>query len=220
MEFVAIIVGVIIWLIVFWVGSIALERTGMDRRKARFQTLSAVTGTGFTTYEAESVVNHPHRRKIIGRLIFLGNTAFFTFLIGVIVFIVRGPRIPNPTEIGILIGISVTIFLIIILGGHDKVADRVLKKRRMRKIIHPVSDSVSERLIYKAGRYGVVRILLKKGATVPDSQLEDGRFTERKITVLALERKDEVISLPKADETVFDGDSLLCYGEISELLKI
>jgi len=39
--------------------------TGMEKKKARFQALSAFAGTGFTTKEAESVVNYPARRKII-----------------------------------------------------------------------------------------------------------------------------------------------------------
>jgi Trk-type K+ transport system membrane component len=45
--------------------SIALMMTGMNQKRARFQALSAFTGTGFTTKEAESVMNHPLRRKII-----------------------------------------------------------------------------------------------------------------------------------------------------------
>jgi hypothetical protein len=36
-----------VWLLVFWVGSVALEMTGMERTKARFQALSAMSGTGF-----------------------------------------------------------------------------------------------------------------------------------------------------------------------------
>lgn len=40
-------------------GAVALMITGMEEKKARFQALSAFSGTGFTTREAESVVNHP-----------------------------------------------------------------------------------------------------------------------------------------------------------------
>ena len=47
---------------------IALMMTGLDRRKAFFQALSAFTGTGFTTREAERVVNHPTRRTIVSWL--------------------------------------------------------------------------------------------------------------------------------------------------------
>ena len=39
--------------------SIALMMTGLEKKKARFQALSAFSGTGFTTKEAEAIVNHP-----------------------------------------------------------------------------------------------------------------------------------------------------------------
>lgn len=39
--------------------------TGLDINIARFQALSAFTGTSFTTKEAEDVVDHPQRRRII-----------------------------------------------------------------------------------------------------------------------------------------------------------
>ena len=44
--------------------AVALMMTGMEKKKARFQALSAFSGTGFTTKEAEFVVNHPQRRKV------------------------------------------------------------------------------------------------------------------------------------------------------------
>ena len=47
--------------------------TGMDRKRAVFQALSAFSGTGFTTKEAEFVVNHPVRRRVIIWLMILGK---------------------------------------------------------------------------------------------------------------------------------------------------
>ena len=47
-----------IWLLMLWLGGISLQATGMERSKAHFQALSALSGTGFTTRDAESVVNH------------------------------------------------------------------------------------------------------------------------------------------------------------------
>src|SRR4051812_49663437 len=45
----------------------------MSREMARFQARSAFTGTGFTTAEAESVVRHPVRRRIVLGLMLAGN---------------------------------------------------------------------------------------------------------------------------------------------------
>ena len=66
------IVGVIAFLTVLGLSlfitrlaTIALTYTGLSREAARFQARSAFTGTGFTTSEAERVVDHPVRRRII-----------------------------------------------------------------------------------------------------------------------------------------------------------
>ena len=46
-----------IWVMMLWLGSVSLEATGMERSRAHFQALSALSGTGFTTKDSETVVN-------------------------------------------------------------------------------------------------------------------------------------------------------------------
>jgi len=50
---------------VIQVASVTLQLTGLADATARFQALSAFTGTGFTTSEAEAIVNYPVRRRVI-----------------------------------------------------------------------------------------------------------------------------------------------------------
>ena len=61
--------------------SVMLMRTGLEEKRARFQALSAFTGTGFTTKEAELVVNHAQRRKIVTWLMILGNAGLATVIV-------------------------------------------------------------------------------------------------------------------------------------------
>jgi hypothetical protein len=62
-------------------GAVALMITRMEEKKARFQALSAFSGTVFTTRKAESVVNHPQRRRIVSTLIILGNAGIVTVIV-------------------------------------------------------------------------------------------------------------------------------------------
>jgi hypothetical protein len=55
------------------VGAVALELTGMDKEKACFQALSAVTNRGFTTSQAEKGLHDPTLRLIIPTAIFRRN---------------------------------------------------------------------------------------------------------------------------------------------------
>ena len=59
-------------MLVIRIGTVALSMTGLSEEVARLQSLSAFSGTGFTTDEAESVVKDPARRRIATLLIRLG----------------------------------------------------------------------------------------------------------------------------------------------------
>ena len=56
----------------------AFVLTGPSRETARFQARSIITGTGFTTDEAEHVFNHPIRRRITLTLMLVGNAGLVT----------------------------------------------------------------------------------------------------------------------------------------------
>ncbi len=55
------------------IAGVALRLTGLPQHVARFQSISALTGTGFTTSEAEGTMHHPTRRRILTLLMFAGN---------------------------------------------------------------------------------------------------------------------------------------------------
>ena len=78
MAAVSVLVVLLVSLLIARVGTVALTLTGMSREAARFQARSAFFGVGFTTGEAEAVVGHPVRRRIIMWLILLGNAGVVT----------------------------------------------------------------------------------------------------------------------------------------------
>lgn len=71
------------------IGSSALRLTGMSQTIARFQALSAFSGTGFTTSEAEEMMHHPTRRKILVLLMVIGSLGVVTVLSTVILGLVN-----------------------------------------------------------------------------------------------------------------------------------
>jgi hypothetical protein len=60
---IALLTVLVLSLLITRVATVALTMTGLSQEAARFQARSAFTGTGFTTKEAEDVVNHPVRRR-------------------------------------------------------------------------------------------------------------------------------------------------------------
>ncbi|MEP3296290.1 MAG: hypothetical protein ABJO27_07405 [Pseudoruegeria sp.] len=60
-------------LFVVRIGGTALRLTGLPQDTARFQAISALTGTGFTTREAETLMHHSVRRRVLVGLMFAGH---------------------------------------------------------------------------------------------------------------------------------------------------
>ena len=85
------IVGIIAFLTVLGLSlfitrlaTIALTYTGLSWEAARFQARFAFTGTGFTTSEAERVVDHPVRRRIIMLLMIARSAGVVSIIISLI----------------------------------------------------------------------------------------------------------------------------------------
>jgi hypothetical protein len=106
------------------VASVALRLTGLTDASARFQALSAFTGTGFTTNESETIVNYPVRRRVIALLMIIGNMGLITVFATVVISMVNtdGETAEVIQQvIWLLGGLSLLWFLML-----NKTADRIL----------------------------------------------------------------------------------------------
>ena len=77
------------------------DRVG--RRTALFQALSAFSGTGFTTPEAESIVNHPARRRITMLLMIVGTAGIATVIVSSMSHVVTRVDYRLPIDVLILV---------------------------------------------------------------------------------------------------------------------
>jgi hypothetical protein len=203
------------WLFVFWLGSLALEASGMQRRKARFQALSAMTGTGYTSREAESVVGHPRRRTIVAWLMVIGNTGIIAFLVLLMQSIRGGLIAPSPSHVGIIAGFALAVILSIRLGIVDKLSNAIIGitgKRRKETYMG------AEEIVHQVGRYAIVRLTVGEEGT-GGIKLRDTGLLKPGTMILAIERESMVLPFPDADQLVLTGDQLLCYGEVGQILS-
>jgi hypothetical protein len=200
-----------LWLLLWWVGSIALEATGLERAKARFQALSALSGTGFTTQEAESIVNHPQRRRIAIWLIFLGNAGIVAFLI-ILVLSIRAALVwPSLIFFGIIVGGILLIIFALWSGLVDKLTNAVLA------LIRKGGTAPALLILHREGDYAVARLRVKEGSPFAGRSMQDAGFVKRTIVILALKRGKKSLPLPTVRERLRPGDELLCYGRQADL---
>jgi hypothetical protein len=201
-------------LLIVRAASVALVLTGLDQRRAWFQALSAFTGTGFTTREAESVVNHVTRRRIISALMLVGNVGIVTVIIAATSVIVHseGPLIS--LNIILLILGAYIIYRIGNYKGFNQKWDQFARIHLIPRL-YPYGNVVEEQFEVSAD-YGVVKAAVVPGSALAEQQISDLELGDDMI-VLGIQRGKRWISHPRSNEVVKSEDSLVVYGPLEDL---
>jgi hypothetical protein len=215
MSVILLIVFVCVSYLIIRIGAIALEMTGMEQSRARFQAVSAFTGTGFTTEEAELVVNHPRRRRVVIYLMILGNAGIVS-VVATFVVSLRASGVFRPS-LNVVIVVA-ALFILYRIASNQAFARRITAKihETLREKLHFDNVEVQE-LMRQSEGYGVASVLVGKEAKVIGLPLSKSGFSEQDLMVLSVERDDELIPVPKATTTIEAGDRLICYGKLENL---
>ncbi|MBN2070594.1 MAG: TrkA C-terminal domain-containing protein [Candidatus Krumholzibacteriota bacterium] len=210
MSVFALLLVLILSALIIKVGSIALRMTGLDKETAAFQALSAYTGTGFTTSEAENIVNHRERRKIVKMLMILGNIGIVSGL-AMLYISFRGDSFSNAlAKLGLLGLVLIVVLAFPVAKGLDNVVDRFIT-RRLSKMTHFSMGAFSE-IIKLASGYGIAELLITDSHLLAGKKLMETDLSQSNILILAIKRGFHMIPTPKADQQIRAGDKLLCFG--------
>jgi len=195
--------------------AIALMMTGMDRKRAVFQALSAFSGTGFTTKEAEFVVNHPVRRRVISWLMILGNAGIVTVIITATSSIVTSTGYLLTVDVLILL---VGIYLIYRVATHKGFIRRwesFIEEKLVKSTAF--EEGATEDLLHLLEGYGLVRAIITENSPFIGNSLSESGLNEKGLLVLGIERGKNWVPIPKPKETIIAGDRIVVYGPLEVL---
>ena len=186
----------------------ALTLTGMSREASRFQARSAFFGVGFTTTEAEAVVGHPVRRRIVMWLILLGNagviTTFGTLLIS---FAGHGDT---------WTALAILLVGVLVLGGLamskpvDRVLTRLIRRALRRWTDLDVRDYAG--LLELGGGYAVAELEVDDSDWLAGRTLGELTLRDEGVVVLGIHRGSVYLGAPDGHHVIEPGDTLLLYG--------
>jgi len=200
------------------IATVALTLTGMDEEKARFQALSAFTGTGFTTTEAEIVVKHPVRRKIVMTLMVLGNAGLASVIASLILSFARGGLVQGILKLGIL---GAGLLIMYRIACHKGLTKRFTERIKSRLSRYPsFTRPMWEEVLHLAEEYGLVEVLVKEGMDIANHSIGELRLREKGILVLMIERGRRVIPVPGPQNKLRPGDRIICFGKLEVLQSI
>lgn len=193
---------------------------GVQIDKAKFQIISILTGTGFTTNESELMLASKRRRKITQIMILFS----YIFNISIVSTIVNLFISTNDTSINeFLIGVTLTIFNIILLIGLNKstrirrVFDNVIlkiEKRKKRKKINQISiyDYYGNKVIAEVNITNlhdeIINLNIEKIKELYDVQ------------ILVVKRGSNIISEIDNNFKIQEKDILLVFGNYKKIKRL
>ena len=200
------------------VGTVALTMTGLSEEVASFQSLSAFSGVGFTTGEAESVVASQTRRRIIKLLIRLGSAGVVT-VISSLILSFAGAEQQASLRMGVLAVGLVVLILLSRSRWFQSLLTPLIKAVLRRSAILDLSDYAS--LLHVREGYTIAEMEVRPDGWLAHRTLADLRLRAEGVSVLGVVRPGgEYIGAPPPDQRFEPGDWLLTYGRSARLEEL
>ena len=217
---IALFVIAVVSLLIVRVGATALMMTGLSWDIANFQAYSSFFGVGFTTSEAEHVVNHPIRRRIIRDLIISGNVGLTSALTtAIITFLDVKDRDAALSTLGTLIMGILALILLAKIGIVQRLIDTSIRRGLAGMGMVHVTDY--DLLLKVQSGYCVSELEISSDHELAGADLGDSRPADKGIIVLGITKPSgEFIGVPSRHETIQVGDTLLIYGSESAIQSV
>mgnify|MGYP001318633518 CR=1 FL=1 len=210
-------------LLLIQIGARALRFTGLDPDVAILQSQSAFTGTGFTTAEAELVMRHPLRRRIIRHLMLVGALGVPSVIATFVVLAISIQQSEKGPAAGLIsVPLTAAGLVLIWLLLHSKPAEAAIDwgiRLSLRKVGHINPVDYAQILRVHAG-YSVGELIAEPDNPIVGLRLQQSRPGDKGILILGIERTNgDWIGAPDKDTRIQSGDKLIVYGRDEALLR-
>lgn len=209
MNLLFLLIYFVIILVVIETFVILFRLTGLKVEVSRFQVISMMTGTGFTTGESELILGHPIRRKLAAFLILFGAFSLAVIISSISQFLSKGIR---TTEILLGTAAVITIYCTLKVKGIQQ----LLSKQFNQELKHNVElvDLPIRDLFLKNKEDTLLNLHLYAESQLANSTLNQvlHQHESLEFVVLFIERGDVMIRKNIYDTTLHEGDQLLLFG--------
>lgn len=203
-----------LWLLVELL-SILLKLTGLELNKARFQVISILTHTGFTTRESELIVQHPTRRKIASVLMIISYVSQAT-LISMLFEVFSNDQKSTLEMFLAIIAVFALISLVskskYMLGRFDRVAEKWLSKSMKNSRGHKI-----DKILNLSPEFSIYELIIDEKSPLCNKTLREASLKEKYIQILKIDRGAETLDFPTAETMILQGDKMVVYGKISAI---
>ncbi len=188
--------------------------TGLTAEKARFQVISLLTNSGYTTGEAELITNHPVRRKL-AQVTMLFGYAFTVTIVSTIVNILLAVKLSQLESLLWQYAVPI-VLLVVLIGLMRSKHTRRWFDDRIERVVHKwmFKDQGNAMLImdnFAEQALAQVRIERLPAALAGKTLSECGLKEQYGVLVLLVRHKGN----DSADLSAADGQTILLAGDLA-----
>jgi hypothetical protein len=207
-------------LLVTRVATLIMISTGLSRETARFQTRSAMTGVGFTTTEAEDVIGHPVRRRVIMSLMLFGSAGIITVIAGFVITFSGSSGRQDVVRALVLAGGLAVALLIARLHWFDRRVTAIVSMCLERMMDIDRRDHAD--LVRLSNGYAVTELRIRPEDWVVNQTLGQTRLRDEGVVVLGVTREgtSDYLPAPIPGTQLRAGDTIVLYGASSRLREL
>ncbi|SFT27349.1 TrkA C-terminal domain-containing protein [Paenibacillus sp. BC26] len=207
-----ILVYFVIVLAVVEISAILMRATGLNRDIARFQVISLLTSTGYTTKESELISNHPIRRRI-GMFLILFGVVSFAVVVSAIASIIA------PKFHLVKMGFFAALLLLLLLILRTPITYRYLasKLSDSMEVQHELHDFPIKDVLFRDSLDVFTEVVICANSPYVGSIARAIIQPNADLNLLYIRRGADMLRKSRYDTPLKAGDALCFYGREDEL---
>ncbi|KAB7704918.1 hypothetical protein F9802_15245 [Bacillus aerolatus] len=193
---------------------ILFNLTGLETAVSRYQVVSMLTGTGFTTDESQLIIDHPVRRRLSMFLILFG-----AFSLAVIISSITN-ILSDDLRIKELSIINVVLLTMLLIGKTPFIRNKLNKKfhYEMEKKLE-LSELPVKEALYLGEDDLVTDVFISEESDFIGRKVTDLIGRDEDISVLFIKRGKVNIRRQLEKEKIQEGDQLFIYGNKEQIVE-
>ncbi|MEC2078028.1 TrkA C-terminal domain-containing protein [Metabacillus fastidiosus] len=217
MSLIFLLIYFVIIIAVIEIHVILFRLTGLKLEVSRFQVISLMTGTGFTTGESELILGHPIRRKLAGFLILFGAFSLAVIISAISNFLSDDLKTEKVLYIA---GGFVSIVIILKIKFIQKKLSKLFNENMKRHI--QLSDLPIREVFLTDKEDYVMNLHIYEESPLYDKTLNAvvPEYEEREFVVLFIKRGDIKIRRNIYNTRIHEGDQIFLFGSEKTIHEI
>lgn len=214
------VIFIIAFFLIVEIFTILFQLTGLSKEKSKFQVISILTGTGFTTKESELITTSKIRRRIAQAIMIFGylSTAVIVTIMFSVVSRIQERRLHEYVVGIVIIAVVYVVYKFSPIGKYtdrfiEKIATRALFGKDTNTII--VKDSYSNNVVICEIVINIMPEVLN-GKNLIESELSK----KYGIMVLVVQRNNDTYSKVNGEMKFRVNDVITVFGDLNTINQI